>query len=568
MAVNSLHSLRRHLDWAIQLEHATLPPYFCALYSIMPDSNRESRNVILSVMMEEMLHMALAANVLNAIGGRPNLDRTSFLQPYPANLPHSDHSLRVPLSRFSPATIETFMRIEKPGSEGVDAEEDHYHSIGQFYRAIEAGLIALCADLGEDVVFSGDPSRQVTAEILNYGGAGRMIAVGDLASALTAIDEIEEQGEGLKHQEIWDGDRDMFHPDRDEVAHYFRFMEIAQGRSFCRGDSPQSGPSGDSFEVDWDAVYPMRDNPRAADYPDGSAARAKMDAFNQTYWDMLRALELAFNGNPESIQGPISQMFQLATLARELMQTPTGDGSTTAGPSFEYMPPQIAPQADERGYRISILPNGPYLVEGGVPLVRKSIVYSEWGEPLTWRKDEVITAGDTYRLCRCGQSQDKPFCDGSHERVGFDGTQTAPTEPSATRAQRIPGPEGSGITMTDDRMLCADAGFCGNRFEKVWQLIDRTDESLARFQLMQMVERCPSGRLTYEIDGVPLEPDLPVEIAVTRDGPYWVTGSIPITLSDGRTLEPRNRVTICRCGGSANKPLCDQTHATIEFKAD
>ena len=120
--------------------------------------------------------------------------------------------------------------------------------------------------------------------------------------------------------------------------------------------------------------------------------------------------------------------------------------------------------------------------------------------------------------------------------------------------------------MTDDRMLCADAGFCGNRFEKVWHLIDRTDESLARFQLMQMVERCPSGRLTYEIDSVPIEPDLPAQIAVTKDGPYWLTGGIPVTLSDGRTLEPRNRVTLCRCGESSNKPLCDSTHAEIDFK--
>jgi CDGSH-type Zn-finger protein len=210
-----------------------------------------------------------------------------------------------------------------------------------------------------------------------------------------------------------------------------------------------------------------------------------------------------------------------------------------------------------------VQPNGPYLVEGGVRLVRKSIVYSEHGEPLTWRVDAVIPTGETYKLCRCGHSRHKPFCDDSHLRVGFDGTETADTGTRASRAHAFPGTR---IVMEDDASLCADAGFCGNRIEKVWNLIERTEESLVRFQLMSMCERCPSGRLTYRIDGQIVEPDLPQEIAVYADGPIWVTGGIPVERSDGKPFETRNRMTLCRCGHSNNKPLCDSTHAEVDWK--
>ena len=99
----------------------------------------------------------------------------------------------------------------------------------------------------------------------------------DLASALEAIDQIEEQGEGLTPKDVWDGDRDMFHPEVEEVAHYFRYQEILLGRLYQRGDTPKSGPTGRAFTIDWDAVYPMRDNPRTSDYAPGTPVRQKMD---------------------------------------------------------------------------------------------------------------------------------------------------------------------------------------------------------------------------------------------------------------------------------------------------
>ena len=215
--------------------------------------------------------------------------------------------------------------------------------------------------------------------------------------------------------------------------------------------------------------------------------------------------------------------------------------------------------------KITVRNNGPYLVSGGIPLVLKTPVISEHGEPLTWKKETVLSTDASYVLCRCGLSSNRPFCDGTHRQEGFDGTETAPTEPMASREARY---EGTKIVMNDDRSLCVHAGFCGNRITNVWKMIKDTEDTQVRAQVMSMVERCPSGALTYSLgpDREIIEPDIPQEVAVTPDGPLWISGGIPLERSDGQPFETRNRVTLCRCGASKNKPLCDGTHREIGFK--
>lgn len=214
--------------------------------------------------------------------------------------------------------------------------------------------------------------------------------------------------------------------------------------------------------------------------------------------------------------------------------------------------------------------NGPLLVKGQVRLVRKSIAHSEHGEPLAWQTGEDVSDAPGYALCRCGSSQKKPFCDGTHAAVGFDGTEAhaGAEEANGTYDQRSKALGGTGITVRDDRSICVHAGFCGNRVTNVWKSMAGTDDSLVRMAVINAVEKCPSGALTYRIEGQETdnEPDLPVEIAVVADGPLWVTGGIPVTTSDGRTLEPRTRVTLCRCGHSGNKPLCDGSHKEAGFQ--
>lgn len=215
-------------------------------------------------------------------------------------------------------------------------------------------------------------------------------------------------------------------------------------------------------------------------------------------------------------------------------------------------------------HKIRVRSKGPYVVEGGIPLVRKEQVVSEHGEPLTWKRGESIPCGDDYVLCRCGESGNKPFCDGTHRSIGFDGAE-APE--AATFAQRQVTYEGTGIQIKDDRSLCMHAGFCGNQVTNVWKMSQSSDDTRVRAQIMAMIERCPSGALAYSVekDDADIEPSLPKEIALTPDGALWVSGGIPIERSDGSILETRNRVTLCRCGASKNKPLCDGSHKDIGF---
>ncbi|MEO6528954.1 MAG: ferritin-like protein, partial [Gemmatimonadaceae bacterium] len=228
--IETIPDLQRHLQWAIELEHSTIPPYLCALYSIPDGVNVSVSALIRSVVMEEMLHMVLAANLLNAIGGKPSIDHDTFVPSYPTFLPHSDDAFKVELLPFGTRAIDTFLKIERPAAPGVKPKVSGYSTIGQFYLAIlEAFKRLASTEAGARELFSGHRSRQVSGSTWYYGGGGDPIEVHDLATAKRAIEEIAEQGEGLDHT-IFDGD-DQF-GQVDELAHYFRFYEIRCGRRY------------------------------------------------------------------------------------------------------------------------------------------------------------------------------------------------------------------------------------------------------------------------------------------------------------------------------------------------
>ncbi len=224
--------------------------------------------------------------------------------------------------------------------------------------------------------------------------------------------------------------------------------------------------------------------------------------------------------------------------------------------------------ANANAKRVVVHKDGPYFVYGDVPLVRKTQVVSEHGEPITWQKTgTVATAPGEYHLCRCGQSHNKPFCDGSHRAAGFDGTESADEGVTVDREMIVPG--GTRIVVKKDPDLCMNSGFCGMRGASLGQFVAATADTKVRSLVIAMVERCPSGALTYRIEeGSDIEPDLPQQIALTTEitsdgpieGPLWLTGNIPVERSDGLPFETRNRVTLCNCGRSGSKPLCDGTH--------
>ena len=216
------------------------------------------------------------------------------------------------------------------------------------------------------------------------------------------------------------------------------------------------------------------------------------------------------------------------------------------------------------GYRIKVTRNGPYLASGGLPLSKQIIVSDANGDPVGWRAGEADPVGGTYALCRCGQSEKWPFCDGSHHRVHFDGTETAKHVPYLDAAEQTEGPT---LRLTDVPFLCAKAGFC-TRAGGTWQLTERSDDPEARQTAIEQAGNCPSGRLVaWEKDGQAVEPHLEPSIGLVENpltgasGPIWVRGGIPIEAADGTVYEVRNRVTLCGCGQSTNKPFCDGCHS-------
>ena len=212
--------------------------------------------------------------------------------------------------------------------------------------------------------------------------------------------------------------------------------------------------------------------------------------------------------------------------------------------------------------RINVTVDGPYEVRG-LPVSPGRIVKTSFGEPVEWDIDEPLPRSATARLCRCGRSNTKPFCDDSH-LDGFDGTEVASPAPTAQRRQALPG---GGLTLTDDISLCSHAGFCKDEVTDTWERMDSIGDPEVRAKVEAIVARCPSGRLVLlREDGTPSEPDFEPSIVVEKDGPYWVRGGVRIESADGQPWEARNRVTLCRCGHSANKPFCDGTHEDIGFQ--
>jgi len=332
-SINTIASLRHHLQTAIELEHSTIPPYLCALYSINAQSNEFAYRTIQSVVMEEMLHMILAANILNAIGGSPAINKPKFIPEYPSYLPHSNDAFLVPLQKFSPACLQVFLQIEQPAVACAPPEAHHYATIGQFYAAIKQALCHLDS-VTSGGIFTGEVGRQITPEHY-YGGGGQLISVHNLEDAILAINEIIGQGEGMNGS-IIDTDHVLF-GEQIEYAHYFKYMEILHERRYLPTDSAQLPPTGSAVQVNWSAVSNMQDNPKMSDYKKGSDLWQKTYEFNYSYMQLLNQLHSACNGEPPALMQAIPVMYDLKYKALELMQIPTANGKM-AGPSFEYVP--------------------------------------------------------------------------------------------------------------------------------------------------------------------------------------------------------------------------------------
>jgi len=219
--------------------------------------------------------------------------------------------------------------------------------------------------------------------------------------------------------------------------------------------------------------------------------------------------------------------------------------------------------------KVSIVKNGPYLVSGKIPLEKEIATPGKSGALEEWKKGEKYPEHDSYALCRCGRSKNHPFCDGTHVKINFNGSETARRKEYLNQAEKILGPE---LDLTDVIELCSMARFC-HLDGGTWDNVENSDNPKAKKSAIQSACNCPSGRLVVwdKKTNKPIETKFEPSIGLLEDpqvrvsGPICLKGGVELESADGTKYESRNRITLCRCGHSRNKPFCDGTHMNIGF---
>ncbi len=227
-------------------------------------------------------------------------------------------------------------------------------------------------------------------------------------------------------------------------------------------------------------------------------------------------------------------------------------------------------QADKK-FRIEVSSDGPYMVFGSPSLDIEVITTDAEGQNWEFARGENFDMDqEPVALCRCGESKNKPYCDGAHFEAAWDPRITARREQLLDGAQTFEGPD---MSLTDNENYCVFARFCDAK-GRVWNLVSETDNPTKRDYMVHEANMCPGGRLSAWDNSTeqPIEPHYDPSLALIQDKPLavsgglWVRGGIPVQNEHGDTYEIRNRVVLCRCGQSSNKPFCNGAHASIRFR--
>ena len=364
--IRNIDDLRTFMQKAIELEHSTIPPYLVAHYSLHGTLNSEIKSCLREVAIEEMLHMTLAANILNAIGGSPSIDYPEFVPNYPSKLPlgvgatDPDHELIVPLERFSKQLLKNvLMEIEEPErprefpilerTAALVAPSFSFATIGEFYLAIRQALDHLGGE-----IFTGSPTNQVAVHSAFAGFIDEGLVpdvVDDLESAVRAIDVIVEQGEGTAESPV-----DPNTGVADDYAHYYKFAAIYHGRRLKKDLTDTGGfsYSGQIIGYDPEQVYPLIANLKLQDLRTNTEEYELLVSFNTAYSQMLRELDSTFNGNPNDINAAIRTMRRLDRAANAVVSKRIRPDSLVSiqvdpdevyhlTPSFEYIASSVTP---------------------------------------------------------------------------------------------------------------------------------------------------------------------------------------------------------------------------------
>ncbi len=342
MSIETVDDLRSHLVLATRVELSTIPPYLYAMYSI-EDQESEAARLIASVVVEEMLHVALITNLLLAVGGEPSF-RYDLIPSYPGFLAHHQPDLLLELRECTPELIEgTFLEIEKPRAPGAIPEDDNFETLGQFYAALEAAL----DDLSEvsDIFAQHQPGRQLSEHSwyapvqFDAEDSGGLLLIHDRASADEALEIIIHQGEGVSDERWAD-------PSHQELTHFRKFQQLADGTTAIG------------------RTWPVLSNPRTADLPQG--LQGVSDLFNALYGLVFLTMDDLFSGSGDQ-EASIGRLYGLmsrclAPTARHLVRQPVGE-SMTAGPTFEVYRFEGDPYVETATLAASVTRDHPELEE-------------------------------------------------------------------------------------------------------------------------------------------------------------------------------------------------------------
>jgi CDGSH-type Zn-finger protein/uncharacterized Fe-S cluster protein YjdI len=569
IVVENREALVQLLREAAEIEHGLMCCYLYASFSIgapfqrtLPAEQasmvRRWQKVIGAIARDEMVHLALVANALNALGHEPHFDRPNF----PVSPGYYPEGVNTFLAPFCLATLDHFIYLERP--EGVDLHDGEgfgsrfhyrrggrsdrlipsaqdYATVGHLYRGICAGWTQLSERLGEAELFCGDPALQLGPPELAMPGLSK---VTNLQSAQAAVDTIVTQGEGSTHGH--------------EHSHYHRLTTLRKEVSEWLAHEPHF----------LEPVHAIAKNPvmRRPPEPEGlvwvnqEPAASLIDLANATYQIMLRALDLLFSPaardplvRPVALEASLCAMRALPVAGEALTALPANAElpGTRAGMSFT-MSRGLGGGRDTK----SALHN---LAELTHLAARGFARHASVDASLAGLGQRLAALGDSLhdlvpRVTRGVPSAAvpaKPFA-----------------APSAYESGAIERAHGKQVVLGFESKRCIHARHCVLGAPRVflanvqgpWLFPDEATSE----QLVTIAHTCPSGAITYQrLDGGPEEKAPAVNVTRVREnGPYAVHADLQL-----HGAGSMHRATLCRCGASANKPFCDGSHNAASFRA-
>ncbi len=559
------------LHEASEIEHHLMCCYLYAAFSLKRDDAawrdaqraavQRWRQAIMSVVFEEMTHLALVGNLMNALGATPHVNRPPFpvdAGPYPAGFV-------IRLQPFSAATIEHFKFLERPADEALtDAEgfapkrqyrravpegrlspgPRDYDTVGELYDVLARSLEACVAAFGEAALFIGDPALQVDATLAPLPG---VLPVTDLRSARRAIDTIVTQGEGAG------GDA--------ADSHFSRFCRIGEElAALTQADS--------AFEPAWPAATnPVMNAPihSAGERTHISEPRIArwLDIGNAMYTTSLRCLLQGFNARERHakatwLASSFALMRALVPVGQGLAARPATDASPSPNAGLTFTPLRTLAALPEEGAAAFVAERLGQLRDRAADLPVQPVA----GEsPATWQGVIDLLAAQQAALLALARSA--PPVEAAPVPV------PAPTPASVAPArQKIEVAKGTGATVLFDGQRCIHSRHCVLDAPTVFKANTPGEwihpDTVPVEQLVAVAHACPSGAIRYQWhDGGPDEAAPQVnQLRIRENGPYAVHAALTLAGEDDGF-----RATLCRCGQSNNKPWCDSSHVAVGFSA-